>query len=171
MLRAGVRAQLSVVVGERRRVRDTRRSRGARACDTAQWTLSRAVVDAVERIGPAVVSVTAELRPRARKCEPGRARGQRRHPGGRGGGSGVIFARDGYILTNHHVVPHAERISVALRTGASPRACGRPDPPHRSCGSARVGVRVAVAELGDSAGLRVGNSSSRLGIRWAFKLR
>lgn len=32
-------------------------------------------------------------------------------------GSGVIFDRRGYVVTNHHVIQHADEITVALRDG------------------------------------------------------
>src|SRR5947209_8572860 len=55
---------------------------------------SRAVVGAVERVGPSVVHI--EARHRAGD------RGQGRE--GRGSGSGFLFTSSGYILTNSHVV-------------------------------------------------------------------
>ena len=36
-----------------------------------------------------------------------------------GAGSGVIFTTDGYIVTNHHVIEGANKISVTLRNGTS----------------------------------------------------
>ena len=36
-----------------------------------------------------------------------------------GAGSGVIFTTDGYIVTNHHVIDSASKISVTLRNGTS----------------------------------------------------
>jgi S1-C subfamily serine protease len=67
---------------------------------------SSAVVRVVERVGPAVVSLTTERRA---------ARGRR--PGG--AGSGVLIAPDGYLLTNSHVVAGARGVAVALPDGRS----------------------------------------------------
>ena len=40
----------------------------------------------------------------------------------KGAGSGVIIAGDGYMLTNHHVIDRAERITVKLSDGRTLRA-------------------------------------------------
>jgi S1-C subfamily serine protease len=118
---------------------------------------SRAVVDAVERVAPAVVSVTADLRPRVEATGPDQGPRRRRRPGGRGGGSGVIFAPDGYILTNHHVVQHAERISVRAQDGRQFQGQVVGSDPHTDLAVVRVSESgLPVAELGDSARLRVG---------------
>jgi S1-C subfamily serine protease len=64
---------------------------------------SRAVVEAVEAVGPAVVGV-------------GRDAGR----GGHGGsGSGIALAPDGYVLTNAHVVGGAARVQITLGDGST----------------------------------------------------
>lgn len=70
---------------------------------------SRSVTTAAERVGPAVVRIDIER-------EGGRYRGYARSEAG-GLGSGFIFASDGQILTNAHVVAHARRVRVTLADG------------------------------------------------------
>src|SRR5258706_13472894 len=60
---------------------------------------SQAVVGVVERVGPAVVGVSA----------------------GRGGGSGVMFTPDGYLLTNAHVARGHRQLTIT-RDDASTHA-------------------------------------------------
>ena len=74
---------------------------------------SRAVVDAVELVAPAVVSV--DVRKRG-------SRAGRRSPAEEGTGSGFVFAADGLILTNSHVVEDASEIDVMLPDGRERRA-------------------------------------------------
>lgn len=64
---------------------------------------SRAVIAAVEAVGPAVVSVYV---------------GAEAGEGERGGaGSGVLLTPDGYLLTNEHVVQRAAAVHVSLVDG------------------------------------------------------
>lgn len=70
---------------------------------------SNSIITAAERVGPAVVRIDIER-------EGGRYRGYGRPEGG-GLGSGFIFASDGQILTNAHVVADARRIHVTLADG------------------------------------------------------
>src|SRR3981189_1685459 len=73
---------------------------------------SRAVIDVVDRVGPAVVRLDVK----ARGDRPPRGPGT----GGHGGpGSGVIVAPDGLVLTNSHVVDGAARVNVTTVEGRS----------------------------------------------------
>ena len=73
---------------------------------------SQAVINAVEKVSPSVVSIDIHGAPHsARRTEP------HRMPVPRGHGSGFIFTPDGFILTNSHVVHEASRIAVALTDG------------------------------------------------------
>ena len=60
---------------------------------------SRAVIDVVDRVGPAVVGLAVRG-----PNNGGQSRG--------GSGSGVVVAPDGLILTNSHVAGSASRIDV-----------------------------------------------------------
>src|SRR3989442_13326246 len=71
---------------------------------------SRSVMTAAERVGPAVVRIDLE--------HEGRRSGPYNMPREYGGvGSGFIFASDGQILTNAHVVANARRGKVTLADG------------------------------------------------------
>src|SRR5438270_13570876 len=65
---------------------------------------SAVVVGAVERVGPAVVSVYV-----GSAAEAEQARG--------GAGSGVVVTPDGYLLTNEHVVQRVQEARVAFVDG------------------------------------------------------
>jgi S1-C subfamily serine protease len=66
---------------------------------------SQTVVTAVERIGPAVVSIQVD----------GATRGREQG----GAGSGVVITPDGYLLTNQHVVNGAPRVRTQFVDGRS----------------------------------------------------
>jgi Do/DeqQ family serine protease len=86
--------------------------------------------DVVEAVTPAVVTVRVEGRPRATptafddddllrrffgdRFERRAPERQPRAPRRQGLGSGVVVGGDGHILTNHHVIDGAERITVEL---------------------------------------------------------
>jgi S1-C subfamily serine protease len=94
---------------------------------------SRAVVDVVERAGPAVVAI-----------ELGAARGS--HPGG--AGSGFVVTPDGYVMTNSHVVSGARTIKVKTPAGETADAQVVGDDPATDLAVIRVdAAALAVPEV------------------------
>jgi S1-C subfamily serine protease len=104
------------------------------------------VTSSAERVGPAVVRIDIER-------EGGRLT---RTIFGGGLGSGFIFASDGQILTNAHVVAHARRIRVTLADGRTFDAGLVGKDSEVDVALLRIGAdKLPVAELG-RAPLRVG---------------
>ncbi|HYZ32302.1 MAG TPA: trypsin-like peptidase domain-containing protein [Crenalkalicoccus sp.] len=108
---------------------------------------SRAVTAAVERVGPAVVHVAV--------------RGRR----GMGTGSGVVVSPDGLVLTNAHVVAGAEAVQLAAPEGRPmpARLLGADADTDLALLRAESAAPLAVAELGDSGALRVGQLAIAIG--------
>jgi serine protease Do len=111
---------------------------------------SHAVTTAAQRVGPAVVRIDIEREGR---------RYSRYGPlpeYGGGLGSGFIFASDGQILTNAHVVNRARRIKVTLADGRTFDAGLVGSDPDVDVAVLRVGAdHLPLAELGRGP-LRVG---------------
>ena len=97
---------------------------------------SRAVIDVVDRIGPAVVRLDVKTSD------------DRRHSGT---GSGVIVAPDGLVLTNSHVVDGVARVNVTTVEGRSLVARVVGDDPDTDLALVRIDAPVtlpaAVARL------------------------
>ncbi len=127
---------------------------------------SQAVIQAVERVGPAVVSVVVEgsaSRPASRQVRRG-------FPALRGGGSGVIITPDGYVLTNSHVVQDADRIRVHLQDGRDLPAHVVGADPHSDLAVLRLPeAGMPSTDLGDSAALRVGQLVVAIGNPLGFQ--
>src|SRR5881227_412654 len=107
---------------------------------------SHSVTGAAETVGPAVVRIDIDR-------EGGRF-SRSLFEGGLG--SGFIFASDGQILTNAHVVANAQRIRVTLADGRTFDAGLVGSEPDVDVAVLRVGAdRLPVAELGRTP-LKVG---------------
>jgi S1-C subfamily serine protease len=119
---------------------------------------SRAVIEVVETIGPAVVSLLID------RGVDGDDEDEN------GAGSGVVIAPDGYILTNDHLVREAKEIGVTLTDGVSmsARVVGK-DPMTDIAVVRAEGSRLPCAALGDSSGLRVGQLVIAVGNPYGFQ--
>ena len=116
--------------------------------------------DVAERINASVVNIEATSKtgrePRRREEFSGQGRdfeGPRQ-----GSGSGFIIDRSGHILTNHHVIEGADRITVTMADGRSFRALVAGVDPAIDVALLRVEADgdLPAAPLGDSDDLRVG---------------
>jgi S1-C subfamily serine protease len=121
---------------------------------------SRAVVDAVERVGPAVVRVEVE------RAAPAGRRSRRRADAA---GSGFVFAPDGLVLTNSHVIERAAAIAVTLPNGRSLQADVVGEDPDSDVAVLRIsGSPLPSARLGDSGAVRVGQVAIAIGNPYGF---
>lgn len=112
--------------------------------------LSLAISDVVQSVQPAVVFISAEV-------ETQDFYGRRTIQ--LGAGSGVIITKDGYILTNNHVVEGATKLEVTLPDVPSPleaRLIGT-DPMTDLAVIKIEGGDFPTAEFGDASQLRPGN--------------
>jgi serine protease Do len=109
------------------------------------------------RLNPAVVNVdtaarASEGQPRSRRYSSGDDAARE------GSGSGFLIDPNGFLLTNHHVVNGADRVTVTLSDGRSFRADIIGVDPALDVALLQIHARdrLPVATLGDSNALRVG---------------
>jgi S1-C subfamily serine protease len=119
---------------------------------------SRAVVGVVERVGPAVVSIGVKKQARSAPF------------GSEGAGSGLIFAPDGFVLTNDHVVENASQVQVRLADGSEYAAQVVGTDPATDLAVVRASANgLPTAELGNSDSLRVGQLVIAIGNPFGFQ--
>ena len=109
---------------------------------------SHAVVGVADQLRPAVVNLRV----------------------GRGGGSGVLFAPDGFLLTNHHVVEGSRRVKVRMNDGTELGGEVVGNDPWTDLAVVRADGRdLPFAKFGDSARLRVGQLAIAIGSPLGFE--
>lgn len=107
---------------------------------------SNAIVDIAERTRPAIVQIRV-------------GGGQ-----GPGSGSGVVFRSDGHVLTNHHVVEGARRITVVMADGGEePGRLVGSDPETDIAVVKLDRAGVSSAALGSATTLKVGQMAVAIG--------
>ena len=120
---------------------------------------SQAVVNAVEIVSPAVVSIDVH--------KPGSS--GRRSRAQAGAGSGFVFAADGLILTNSHVVDDASEIDVTLPDGRELRADLIGHDPDTDIAVLKITApELTALPFGDSQALRPGQLVIAIGNPYGF---
>lgn len=106
---------------------------------------SKAITTIVKHVAPSVVSILIGTR------------SFRNETTVIGTGSGVVITPDGYILTNNHVVQHAQSINVQFMDGSRKSATliGK-DPPTDLAVIRALDDSLSYAEIGNSDALQVG---------------
>ena len=109
---------------------------------------SRAITEAVDKVGPSVVRIDI-----------------RREGRGGGSGSGVIVSPDGLALTNSHVVNGARTVALTTLEGREFSARVLGDDPDTDLALLRIdeAVTLPAAKLGDSSRLRRGQIAIAIG--------
>jgi S1-C subfamily serine protease len=134
--------------------RDEQRSNGmlpARDLEALD-AYSQRIISVVDTVGQAVVQIGVTKVVSASPFGGGQL--------AQGAGSGVIFAPDGYILTNSHVVDGARQVTVTLADGHDVRGEVVGQDPDTDVAVVRIsapdGIKLQAAKLGDSDKLKVG---------------
>ena len=126
---------------------------------------SQAVISVVDKVSPAVVNIDVQRQLRDRRRN-NQSFSQEMH----GNGSGFIFTRDGYILTNSHVVHDASKIEVTLSDGRRFPAEMVGDDPDTDLAVIRIyAPNLVAARLGDSQSLRAGQLAIAIGNHYGFQ--
>jgi S1-C subfamily serine protease len=114
---------------------------------------SKTIAAVVNRVAPSVVNIRVA-------AQDGRA----------GGGSGFVIARDGFILTNSHVVHGARELEVTLRDGRVYPAELIGTDPDTDLGVIRIDAPdLEHARFADSSAIRVGQIAVAVGSPYGFQ--
>ncbi len=152
---------------------------------TTAKSFGQAFVEVAKKVQPAVVNVTTEktitMGPWERFGDdffkgspfedffrgfgfPPRERGKEYRQKQRSGGSGVIVDKEGYILTNNHVVEGADKVKIRLNDGREFTATVKGQDTRTDLAVLHIKAKdLPVAILGDSDKLEVGEWAIAIG--------
>ena len=116
-----------------------------------------AVVQAVKEVGPAIVGITTRVYDRDMF--------NRRVEVGQSVGSGVLFDKKGYIVTNNHVVSGSKEVNVCLSNGKTVQGKVVGTDPSTDLAVVKIDGSddLPVASFGDSDALQVGETAIAIG--------
>ena len=124
--------------------------------ETLSNARNTAVVQAVKKVGPAVVGITTKVYNRDIFNRPVQV--------GEGVGSGIIFDKDGYIVTNNHVVGNNKTVNVSLADGRTFEGTVIGTDARTDLAVVKITAdNLTVAALGDSDTLQVGEPAIAIG--------
>lgn len=87
-------------------------------------------------------------------------------------GSGVIIDKDGYILTNQHVVDEADKITVTLSDGREFKGEVKGQDPRSDLAVIKINAKdLPAARLGDSDGIKIGQWVVAIGNPFGYALQ
>ena len=123
---------------------------------------STAVIRAVDAVAASVVSIDVQSDAKSKERHRPRVHA--------GSGSGFVFAADGLVLTNSHVVDAASHIAVTLPDGRECDADLVGQDPHADIAVVRISAAdLSAADLGDSRTLRPGQLVIAIGNPYGFQ--
>jgi 2-alkenal reductase len=129
---------------------------------TVNVEVNSAVETAVEKVGPAVVTVINTLKPTQSVDMFGFPTGTT--GSAQASGSGVIISDQGYILTNNHVVDGYDKLQAVLRDGQTIDARLVGTDPFADIAVLKVEAKLpGVAEFGNSDELKAGEAVIAIG--------
>ena len=124
-----------------------------------------AITRAIEKVGPSVASINVEQHISSVSFDPffGFMYPREIYPM-KSSGSGVVISPDGYVMTNHHVIENADKVTVTLSGGDEYEAEIIGSDPTSDLALLKLnGDNFPYAELGNSDDLLIGEWVIALG--------
>jgi serine protease Do len=143
---------------------------GAASAPAAGPSRRTAVVEAVKKVQPSVVSISSEKRSNSTSRWPF-TQEENQRPRVSGMGTGVVIDERGYILTNQHVVDRVQGIEVVLADGARLPARVVQQDPTMDVALVKVdaGRPLPAIRMGSSADLMVGEDVITIGNAFGYE--